>query len=315
MKCNICGSDMYWVNSEDSEENEKEVKNIYHCSNCNSYKEITTIAVDSKQMDLNIIHNMDCLDGFKMLPDCSIDMVLTSPPYDDLRNYKGYSFDFENIAKELFRVVKIGGVVVWVVNDSTVKGSESGTSFRQALYFKEIGFNLHDTMIYAKKNPTPSKTNRYQPSFEYMFVLSKGKPKTFNPIMAQKKYIENRAAKQYNKTKDGTQIVREYQATSDQKIISNIWEYSVGLNNSTSDKIAFSHPAIFPEALANDHIKSWSNEGDIVLDPFIGSGTTAKMAALLKRHYIGFEISEEYCHIAELRLQEAFKPEEVANAK
>ena len=254
-------------------------------------------------MRVNITYNKDCLRGLKELPNESIDMVLTSPPYDDLRSYKGYSFDFENIAKELYRVIKPGGVVVWVVGDATVKGSETGTSFRQALFFKEIGFNIHDTMIYCKKNPTPQKSNRYQSCFEYMFVFSKGKPKTFNPIMTDKKYMENRPAKQYNKKQDGSQIIREYKATSSKKIISNIWEYSVGLNNSTRDKVAFSHPAIFPEKLAEDHILSWSNPGDIILDPFMGSGTTAKMALLHNRYYIGYEISSEYCEISTERLK------------
>lgn len=253
-------------------------------------------------MELNQIYNMNCLDGLKLLDDKSIDLTVTSPPYDNLRTYNGYSFDFENIAKELFRVTKDGGVVVWIVNDSTIKGSETGTSFRQALFFKEIGFNLHDTMIYKKLNPTPSKTNRYQPCFEYMFVLSKGKPKTFNPIMAEKKYIENRASKQYNKKVNGEQIVRPYKSTSNMKLLTNIWEYSVGLNNTTKDKDAFKHPAIFPERLAEDHIISWSNEGDIVLDPFMGSGTTAKMCILNNRNYIGFELSKEYCDIAEQRI-------------
>lgn len=247
---------------------------------------------------------MDCLNGLKLLDDNCIDLTITSPPYDDLRSYKGYSFDFENIARELYRVTKPGSVVVWVVGDKTFKGSESGTSFRQALFFKEIGFNLHDTMIYAKNNPTPQKSNRYQPCFEYMFVFSKGKPKTFNPIKEDKKYIENRANKQYNKKQDGTQIAHQYTSTSNQKIKSNIWFYSVGLNHTSKDKIAFSHPAVFPEQLATDHIISWSNENDLVLDPFMGSGTTAKMAILNNRNYIGFEISKEYCDIAEKRIKD-----------
>ena len=245
----------------------------------------------------------DCVSLMQELPDKCIDLTVTSPPYDNLRSYKGYSFDFEAVANQLYRITKQGGVVVWVVNDATIKGSETGTSFRQALYFKDIGFNLHDTMIYLKNNPTPQKSNRYQGSFEYMFVFSKGTPKTFNPITQKKKYIENRRAKQYNKKQNGEQIIHPYESKSDEKIISNVWSYSVGLNNSTCDKIAFQHPAIFPEKLAKDHILSWSNEGDIVLDPFVGSGTTAKMAVLNGRHYIGFDISEEYCDIARSRVE------------
>lgn len=255
-------------------------------------------------LELNKIYNMDCLCGLKLLDNDFIDLTVTSPPYDNLRNYKGYSFDFEEIAKELYRVTKNGGVVVWIVNDATINGSETGTSFKQALYFKEIGFNLHDTMIYKKNNPTPQKSNRYQPCFEYMFVLSKGKPKTFNPILEEKKYIENRKNKMYNKSKNGEQINHEYQSKDNMKIRNNIWEYNVGLYHSSNDKIAFSHPAIFPEQLANDHIISWSNAGDIVLDPFMGSGTVAKMAMLNNRKYIGFEISKEYCDIANKRLEQ-----------
>lgn len=129
-------------------------------------------------MELNRIYNIDCLQGLKLLEDNSIDLTVTSPPYDDLRNYKGYSFDFENIAKELYRVTKTGGILVWIVGDATSKGSESGTSFRQALYFKECGFNLHDTMIYEKNSssfPAARTSKRYTQIFEYMFVFCKGK--------------------------------------------------------------------------------------------------------------------------------------------
>lgn len=252
-------------------------------------------------MKLDYIQSGDCVQLMRQLEDNCIDLTVTSPPYDNLRTYKGFTWDFEATAKELYRITKQGGVVVWVVGDSTVKGSETGTSFKQALYFKEIGFNLHDTMIYKKKNPTPQKSNRYQNCFEYMFVLSKGKPKTFNPLMVEKKYIESRQNKQYNKTADGEQIVRAYTSTSNLKPTNNIWEYSVGLYHTTSDKIAFKHPAVFPEQLATDHILTWSNEGDVILDPFVGSGTTTKMAKLNNRHYIGFDISEEYCNIARER--------------
>ena len=135
---------------------------------------------------MNKIIQGDCLEVMKSIPDKSIDMVLTSPPYDNLRDYKGYTFNFEGIAQEIYRVLKDGGVCVWIVGDATIKGSETGTSFRQALYFKEIGFNLHDTMIWYKTNPMPYiKKNCYTPCFEYMFVFSKGKPNTFNPIMIE----------------------------------------------------------------------------------------------------------------------------------
>ena len=239
------------------------------------------------------------------MPDRCIDLTVTSPPYDNLRTYNGFSFDFEKVAKELYRITKDGGVVVWVVADATVKGSETGTSFRQALHFMDCGFNLHDTMIYAKNNYIPLTHNRYEQQFEYMFILSKGKPKKFNPILidcitkGSKKYRGK--AKQYEdsyseRKRDETTI------TKDNKQKSNIWFYNVG-NSSGDDKTK--HNAPFPEQLANDHIISWSNPGDIVFDPFVGSGTTAKMALLNGRNFVGIDISDEYCEIARKRLEQA----------
>ena len=85
-------------------------------------------------MEITKIYNEDCLVTMKKMPDNFVDLVLTSPPYDDLRNYNGYKLVFENVAKELFRIIKKGGVVIWVVGDKTDNGSESGTSFKQALF-------------------------------------------------------------------------------------------------------------------------------------------------------------------------------------
>lgn len=257
-------------------------------------------------IELNKTHCMDNREGLRLLPDNFVDLTITSPPYDDLRDYKGCDWNFETfkeVANELYRVTKLGGVVVWVVNDKTIKGSESLTSFKQALYFNEIGFNVHDTMIYAKNNPTPSKTNRYQPCFEYMFVFSKGKPATFNPILEDKIYTEKRKEKWYNKDVAGRQIKAKV-SQSDKKLKHNIWYYSVGKNHSTKDDIAFKHPAIFPEQLAYDHIISWSNEGDLVMDIFAGSGTVRKMCKLTNRHYVGFELAKEYIEIENERMQE-----------
>ena len=246
---------------------------------------------------------MDCLEGLKLLNDSCIDLTVTSPPYDNLRTYKGYSFDFENIAKELYRVTKDGGVVVWVVADKTKNGSETGTSFKQALFFKDIGFNLHDTMIYMSDKP-PLTHNRYEQKFEYMFVFSKGKPKTFNPIMEECKYAgSDKKARTFRHTGDELQETHIKNKVNKEKIKGNVWYFSTGYNKSTKDIIAFKHPAIFPEQLANDHIISWSNENDIVFDPFMGSGTTAKMAELNNRKWIGCELSEEYCWIIKERLE------------
>ena len=247
-------------------------------------------------MELNAIHNMDCVKGLKCLPNDCIDLTVTSPPYDDLRKYNGYSWDFKATAKQLYRVTKQGGVVVWIVSDATIKGSETGTAFRQALYFKECGFNLHDTMIWQKTNPMPKvKTSRYFDVFEYMFIFSKGKPKTFNPIMVECKF----GGKVYDSTckNMGGESGRTKKTfvLNSQRYKNNIWQIAIAQNKTK-------HPAVFPEQLAQDHILSWSNEGDTVLDPLMGSGTTAKMALLNNRQYIGFEISKEYCDIANERL-------------
>lgn len=248
----------------------------------------------------------DCLNLMKSLPDGCIDLTVTSPPYDNLRAYKGYSFNFEPIASELYRITKPGGVLVWVVGDSTVNGSESGTSFKQALYFMEVGFNLHDTMIYQKANYIPLTHNRYEQSFEYMFVFTKGKPKTFNPILVPCKNagkFESYGADRRSAL-DSNQAMRApegktYMATKDTKIHPNIFTYTLGTTRS-------GHPAPFPDKLALDHILSWSNKGDVVFDPFLGSGTTAKMASLNGRHYIGFEISPDYVELAKKRLSEDY---------
>ena len=251
-------------------------------------------------MEVNKIYNENCLDTMAMMPDGFVDLTVTSPPYDNLRTYNGYTFDFEGIAKELFRITKKGGVVVWVVGDATVKGSESGTSFRQALYFKEIGFNLHDTMIYRKINYIPLTHNRYEQEFEYMFVFSKGKPKTFKPIMVECKTkgskTKGRTFYQTNNQNTPTKGHKN-DAVKDYKQKGNVWEVST--NSGTKG-----HPAQFPEQLPNDHIISWTNENDLVYDPFMGSGTTAKMAILNKRNWIGSEISKEYYEIAEKRINE-----------
>jgi len=253
---------------------------------------------------LNKIINSECIEVMKELPDNSIDLTITSPPYDNLRDYKGYTFNFNSIAKELFRLTKDGGVVVWVVGDATIKGSETGTSFKQALYFKEIGFNLHDTMIYAKRNYIPLTHNRYEQQFEYMFVFSKGKPQKVNLQKKDNKQVGKIKGGGFIQKPDGIRKRNKDTGVSSSSIKPNIFFYNIGNMCSTKDKEAFKHPAIFPEKLAEDHIKSWSNEGDTVLDPMCGSGTTCKMAMLNNRNFIGIEISKEYCEIAENRLKQ-----------
>ena len=256
-------------------------------------------------METNKIYEGNALDVLKTFPDNVIDLTVTSPPYDNLRTYKGYSFDFEGISKELFRVTKQGGVVVWVVGDSSSNFCESLTSFKQAIYFVEnCGFNLLDTMIYYKQSYAPAypTLKRYANQYEYMFVFSKGRPKTFNPI--QRKKARTQREKVAYRQADGS-LKRKFLNDNgrDTKDASNVWEYAVG--GDTDNK--FSHPAVFPEKLAADHIRSWSNKGDLVLDCFMGSGTTAKMALINDCKYVGIEISPEYIEIANKRLAPILK--------
>lgn len=252
---------------------------------------------------LNKIINGNCVEVMKEFDENSIDLTLTSPPYDNLRTYKGYTFPFEEIAKELYRVTKKGGIVVWVVNDATINGSETGTSFRQALYFMKVGFNLHDTMIFQKTNPIPQiYRKRYNGIFEYMFVFSKGSVKTHNPIKIDCLHagleLNGTTYKNYSKGEQKREKIAK--PVKAQKIKGNIWEYVVGKN--AEDQEAKGHPAPFPCALARDHISSWTNEGDIVFDPMNGSGTTSIVALQLGRNYIGIDISKEYCELAKKRI-------------
>lgn len=254
---------------------------------------------------INKVTQGDCLEVMrKQIEDDSIDLTVTSPPYDNLRTYNGYSFDFEGIAQELYRITKPGGVVVWVVGDATIKGSETGTSFKQALYFKEVGFNLHDTMIYDKGySPFPSSV-RYNQSFEYMFILSKGKPTVSNLAREPRTTKGNRIST--FRRKDGTTSAMECKL-NDSRVMRNIWLVPNGYMRTTKDKFAYKHPAMFPEELAERHILTWSNQGDTVLDIFGGSGTTAKMAILTDRNFIHIELNEEYCDIANKRIDDALK--------
>jgi len=293
----------------------------------------------------------DSIEVLKGLPDNSIDMVVTSPPYDNLRYYadgflkefdktiddfedeksfkkarlifkskkmkeklaenNGYSFPFEGLARQLARVVKEGGVIVWVVGDAVIKGSESGSSFKQALYFMQQGFNLHDTMIYEKNGssfPARRDGNRYSQIFEYMFVFSNGaKPKTSNLICDKKNkwagWVPWGKKGGTMRKKNGELVPRNQKPTPDFSPRNNIWKYNTGAGYSAKDKIAFKHPAIFPEQLAEDHILTWTEPGDIVLDPLNGAGTTTKMALLNDRRFIGIDILQDYCDIAEERIE------------
>ena len=263
-------------------------------------------------IELNKIYNENCLETMKRMEDNFVDLTVTSPPYDNLRTYTGeaeWNFEvFKEIAKELYRVTKFGGVVVWIVGDATIKGSETGSSFKQALYLKECGFNLFDTMIYAKQPRGAVGNNKtYWQTFEYMFIFSKGKPKTIN-LICDRKNKESRDGDNGTKRLENGELLKVKRGGySEYGRRTNIWEYGIGKGQSTKDDFAFKHPAMFPEQLANDHIISWSNENDLIYDPFMGSGTTAKMSILNNRNWVGSEISSEYCKIIEERVKKAWE--------
>lgn len=267
---------------------------------------------------MNQIFHSNCIDGMKSLEDEVIDLCVTSPPYDDLRSYNdssAWNFEtFKGVAEQLYRVMKTGGVVVWVVGDATIKGGETGSSFRQCLHFMDLGFILHDTMIYEKNgSPFPAKRtgNRYSQIFEYMFVLSKKtKPKTAQLLCDKpNRWVGyTHFGKGSIRKKDGSLVERNIKPIPEFSPRNNIWKYNTGKNYSTKDVIAFNHPAIFPESLAKDHILSWSNEGDLVLDPFMGSGTTAVCCIETNRKYVGYEIDEKYFNICQQRVQDHANP-------
>lgn len=264
--------------------------------------------------ELNTIVCGDSAVLLKGLPDDCVDLTVTSPPYDKLRKYNGFVFDFETIARELYRVTKQGGVVVWVVGDQTVAGSETLTSFKQALFFKEVcGFRVHDTMFYWTAK-APLSHNRYEQEIEYMFVLSKGRPKTFNPIRIPCKYfgIDKRRGGHYTHNGGYAEDKRvrngkKRTAPKPTKTKGNLWDYKTGAGHS-GDELAFEHPATFPEDLVRDHVLSWSSPGDVVLDPFCGAGTTPKIASIYGRNWLGFEISEKYTELSRARVTKVMAP-------
>jgi len=251
-------------------------------------------------MEINLLHG-DCLELMKDIPDKSVDLTVTSPPYDNLRSYNGNNDKWnasvwKSVITDLFRITKGGGVVVWVVADATIKGSETGTSFRQALHFMDCGFNLHDTMIYSKTSQ-PRQSTRYEQQFEYMFVFCKGKIKTFNPIKVKSKN-GGKVVKRTCRDHGSDNLQHSFNVVNEYKLKGNVWEFGSKQNKT-------GHPAIFPEKLAEDHILSWSNPGDVVLDPFMGSGTTGVACINTNRNFIGIELDAEYFEIAKQRISEA----------
>jgi site-specific DNA-methyltransferase (adenine-specific) len=256
------------------------------------------------------LYQGDCLEVMRKIPHNSVDLTVTSPPYDNLRTYNGNNVLWnENVWKGvlegLYAKTKLGGVVVWIVGDATVKGSETGVSFKQALYAKEVGFNLHDTMIYQKTNFSNPSSTRYHQVFEYMFVLSKGNPNTFNGIKDRKNIYGGVTTYGKNTVTqaDGSKLEVPKKVYSEYGMRHNCWLTST--TGQTGESKKYSHPAMFPLQLAKDHILSWSNEGDVVLDPFMGSGTTGVACKNLNRNFIGIELDPEYFRIAKERIESA----------
>ena len=253
----------------------------------------------------------NCLERMREIPHNSIDLTVTSPPYDNLRTYNGnndlWSEDvWKGVIEKLYAKTKKGGVVVWVVGDATIKGSESGVSFKQALWAMQCGFKLHDTMIYQKTNFSMPASTRYHQVFEYMFVWSKGSPKTFNPIKDRKNIYAGQTTYGKNTVTlaDGSKVDRGNKPIiSDYGQRHNVWIHST--TGQTGESKKYNHPAMFPQTLATDHILSWSNEGDTVFDTFMGSGTTGVAAKNLNRNFIGIELDKGYFKIAEERINNA----------
>jgi|14_taG_2_1085336.scaffolds.fasta_scaffold00110_21 site-specific DNA-methyltransferase (adenine-specific) len=251
----------------------------------------------------------NCVKVMDQLEDESVDAFITSPPYDELRDYNGYSFPFEDIARKMYQKLAKGGVIVWVVGDATKKGSETGSSFRQAIFFQELGLNIHDTMIYEKNGssfPARRTGNRYSQVFEYMFVFSKGKPKTANLICDKPNKWSGYTSfgTSTNRNAAGELVkAKNRKPTPNFSPRHNVWKYNTGKKYTTNDDFAFKHPAMFPESLAEDHVMTWTNEGDLIVDPFVGAGTTTKMAAINGRRWLGIDISEEYVDIANERMK------------
>ncbi|KKK53019.1 hypothetical protein LCGC14_3098990 [marine sediment metagenome] len=245
------------------------------------------------------IYHGDCREIMPQLP--KVDLIVTSPPYDNLREYGRHAFSFDGLPILLYRVLTDGACCVWVVGDQVIDGSETGSSFRQALTFLDCGFRIHDTMIFQKNNTSLPDNIRYGQEFEYMFVFSKGLPKTFNPIQDRKRRWFGSSKYTKKRKVSGEMVLSTRDPNRQSNKRGNIWLYDVGYNKGASDNRAFQHPATFPEKLANDHIMSWSNPGDVILDPFLGSGTTAYCAKKLNRKCIGIEIEEKYCEIAAKR--------------
>lgn len=250
----------------------------------------------------------ECVDGMRALPPASIPLTITSPPYDQTFEYGGHLWDHEKfmlVARELWRVAMQGGVVSWVVRDQIADGDQSASSFRQALFFKGLGFRLHNTIIIEKQIIRGISRVRYGVAPEFAFVFSKGRPRTINLIEDKENKFGGRHMRFSTRSRDGTKCKTAKALIRPFGVRGNVWRYTTGSRVTAKEDYAYDHPALMPERLAHDLIVSWSRPGDLVLDPFGGAGTTAKMALLGHRRYLSMEAHRPYHDLAVRRMADA----------
>lgn len=262
---------------------------------------------------MGVTHQIICGDNVTEMSKMdagSVQLVVTSPPYDNLREYRGFSWDFEKVAKQIYRILCDGGICCWNVGDSVVDKSETLTSFKQAIYFKEqCGFRVHDTMIYEKTNFANPSSNRYHQMFEYVFILSKNAVRCFNPIKDKPNIWAGTGTFGINTigNSDGSRGLRNRNIITEFGMRGNVWRGKTRGQEEMCQSLP--HPAMMPKWLVRDLIISWSNEGDVVLDPFGGSGTTLQEALKLKRNAIAIDCSEEYCELMRLTVPKEPEPD------
>lgn len=261
------------------------------------------------KLALNKIHHFDAVVGLRLLPADCIDLTLTSPPYDWIRDYNGTfdpaKFPFVRIAEELYRITAPGGVVLWITRDQQQDCCESGTSAKQMLYFKNIGFNVQTMIV----DSISARHRRYCYGMppQFCFVLSKGRPKAFHPIRDKPNTEPGRIKSWSARNRDGR--IRKGKPKEIPKYgrRSHIWLYPTGFGLVSDDPLPRNAPAPMVETVAGDLMLSYSNPGDLILDPMAGLGTTGKVAVKLNRQFIGFERVRKYCDVANDRVRQAFE--------
>jgi site-specific DNA-methyltransferase (adenine-specific) len=264
-------------------------------------------------VELNKVYQQDCIVGMRKIPDGAIDLVVTSPPYDNLRDYNGYSVDLNETGKNIYRILKDGGVAVMVIQDQTKNFGKSLTSFRTIVdWCDNVGFKLFECVIY-RKNGTEGAwwKNRFRVDHEYMPIFLKGeKPQYFNKdsLKVKSKHggkIMTGFANRKTNGETGKSITK---AINEMKCRGTVWDY---LMAGDKDPVKRKHPAPFPDKIPFDFINCFCPPNGIVLDPFVGSGSTVVGAKKLNRSFIGFDISEEYCNLTRKRLDSVSPDDEL----